>query len=68
MFNYDRFISLVNHSFIKLNEDLRYGQYIMIALDKQFPEIAQSVPEEINPFYDNNKIPMLLGFLADTNN
>lgn len=65
MFNYDRFISHVNHTFLKIKDDVRYGQYIMMTLSEQFPEIANSIPTEIDPYYDNNKIPMLLGFLAE---
>lgn len=61
-FDYDKFYSEANSSFITQSEHLRYGQYLMNQLSEKFPEIV--VPEEADCYYDNQKVPAFLNFIA----
>lgn len=61
-FDYDLFIHNANAEYLKSNHNLRYGQFLMNALSKDYPDIQ--VPDECDCFYNNNKCPNLLQFLS----
>ena len=60
-FDYDQFFHKAIHAFMSC-EHQRYGQFLMNYLRDNHPEIT--VPEEFDCFYDNNKIPQFLGYIA----
>lgn len=61
-FDYDQFMYEVNRGFLsQKSEDQRYGQFIMNYLSKHYSDIQ--VPEVIDPFYDNSKVPNLMNYL-----
>lgn len=64
-FNYDEFIHQANHSYLKHQEDLRYGQFLMNFLYEKHPEIYSQVPENLDPYYDNNRCGEFLKFIAN---
>jgi hypothetical protein len=59
--NFDDFMHNANQEFIKHLEHQRYGQFLMNYLYEKYPEIE--IPSEIDPFYDNSKIPDLIKYL-----
>ena len=61
-FDYDRFMHDVNASFITHVGDLRYGQYLMNELNRQYPEVT--IPMEYDCFYDNDKVPNFLKYIS----
>lgn len=60
-FDYDQFFHKANSAFM-VSEQQRYGQFLMNYLSEFHPEIT--VPDEFDCFYDNNKIPQFLGYIA----
>ena len=48
-FDFDKFMHDANHSYLKHQEDLRYGQFLMNSLYEKHPEIYSQVPENLNP-------------------
>jgi hypothetical protein len=55
------FMNRANSDFLAHKENQRYGQFLMNQLQIQHPEII--VPEEVDCFYDNDKVPSFLNFL-----
>lgn len=55
------FINRANKDFLAHPGNQRYGQFLMNQLKNEHPEIA--VPEEVDCFYDNGKVPQFLQFL-----
>jgi hypothetical protein len=60
-FDYNTFIKNVYEGFVSHQGDQRYGQYMMNYLYQVAPEIE--VPLDIDPFYDNSKVPDLMNYL-----
>jgi hypothetical protein len=61
MFDFNVFIKNVYEGFMRNNDNQRYGQYMVNYLSANHPDIV--IPEEIDPFYDNKKIPDLMNYL-----
>lgn len=57
----DLFMSNANSAFLTHSENLRYGQFLVNELTRQYPFII--IPEEADCFYDNNKVPEFLRFI-----
>ena len=64
-FDYDDFIHNVNTSFISHSGTQRYGQFLMNSLYEKHPDIYSQVPENLDPFYDNNRCGEFLKFIAN---
>jgi len=64
-FDYDEFMHKANTQFLLHEGDQRYGQFLMNYLRDNHSEIYHQVPEDIDPFYNNDKCGEFLKFLAN---
>lgn len=64
-FDYDDFMHNANSKFLVHEGEQRYGQFLMNYLYEKHPEIYNQVPENIDPFYSNEKCGEFLKFLAN---
>lgn len=60
-FNPLSFMSEANQKFLKHKGDLRYGQFLMNYLKENHPDVI--VPQEVDCFYDNQKIVEFIQYL-----
>lgn len=61
--DYNIFITEAMDSYISSKEDVRYGQHLMNTLTKLAPDVANTVPEELDPYYNSEKAPEFLNYL-----
>ena len=66
-FDYNNFITNVNREWVCCDETQRYGQFLMNYLCSYNGDVYDSVPEELDPFYDNSRVYAFLGYLAGLN-
>ena len=61
--NYDNFMHNANRAYLDLDveDQQRYGQFLMNYLQEHHPDIV--VPEEVDCFYNNNKVPNFFQFI-----
>lgn len=64
-FDYDQFMHEVITKYLAHSENQRYGQFMVNYLYEKYPDIY--VPQHIDPFYDNSKVPALMHFLFHLN-
>jgi hypothetical protein len=60
-FDYNFFIKDVNDAFMKHCGTQRYGQFMANYLSENYSYLE--IPIDIDPFYDNSKIPDLMRYL-----
>jgi len=63
-----KFAELMFNASVMMNEqpNLRYGQALYNCLVDINPQLVTSINNtEIDPFYDNNKVPAFLTFITD---
>lgn len=60
-FDFNVYIDAANKKFLKEQHQQRYGQFLMNYLHQTNPEIV--IPENVDPFYDNGKVPDFLNYL-----
>jgi len=60
-FDFNAYIDAANNKFLKEQHHQRYGQFLMNYLHQINPEIV--IPENVDPFYDNNKVPDFFHYL-----
>lgn len=60
-FDFNQFIHYANHEYVKGDHQLRYGQFLINFLYEHHPEIV--ITEDVDCFYNNDKIPYLLNYL-----
>ena len=65
-FNFNDFIHDANGEYLRHPENQRYGQFLMNYLAQHHPDIA--VPDEVDCFYDNDKIAKFMRFLFTLHN
>jgi hypothetical protein len=58
---FDYFIHDANRAFMEHQGNQRYGQFLMNYLHQKHPEIK--ISDEIDPFYDNLKVPSFLRYI-----
>jgi hypothetical protein len=48
--------------FLQCPEDMRLGQWATVLFSRKFPDVK--VPEDIDPFYNDSKLPEFIDFAA----
>ena len=49
--------------FLEYPEDMRLGQWAAVLFSGKFPDVV--IPENIDPFYSDSKLPEFLNFVAE---
>ncbi len=62
IFNYDFYMHDAMQSFMSHSGNQRYGQFLVNYLHQRHPDIV--IPQEVDPFFDNSKVPDFLNYLA----
>jgi hypothetical protein len=63
-FDYDDFMHRANAAYMHHPENQRYGQFLMNYLTEHHPDIL--VPDDVDCFYDNTKVPKFMRFIFNT--
>lgn len=66
IFDFNDFIHEAIHSFMKCPDNVRYGQFLVNFLHQKYPDIE--LPLEIDPYYENSKIPDFLNYIHSLSN
>lgn len=59
----ERFLLFCSDAYQNKKSHLRWGQTLYNTCKKMFPDIV--IPENIDPFYDDQKIPEFLKFILE---
>ena len=63
--NFNQYLTGANAAYVQTNGGLRYGQALYNHIFEVAPQIAYKIPDELDPFYDDDIVPAFLNFVQD---
>lgn len=61
MMDFNVYLQDAMQSYLDVKDNVRYGQHLMNKLTVLAPDVV--IPEHLDPYYDNDKVPNFLNYL-----